>query len=200
LEKNTMPEGRSDPWFAIHTRTRYENFVATQLRGKGYELFLPLYNCRRRWSDRIKELELPLFPGYLFCRFDPLNRLPILMTPGVFRVVGIGKNPFPVDDAEIAAIQAALRSGLPTQPWPFLQIGQRVKVEFGPLWGLEGVLISLKGRHRLVLSVTLLQRSMAVEVDGACVRPISPILSTTSPVRVGMGDLGRNNSAAEAVR
>jgi transcription antitermination factor NusG len=195
-----MPEGRNCPWFAIHIRTRYENFVATQLRDKGYELFLPLYNCRRRWSDRIKELELPLFPGYLFCRFDPLNRLPILMTPGVFRVVGIGKSPFPVDDAEIAAIQAAIRSGLHTQPWPFLQIGQRVKVEFGPLCGLEGILISLKGRHRLVLSVTLLQRSMAVEVDDACVRPMSASLSTTSPVPVRMGDLGRNNSVAEAVR
>ena len=174
-----MPEDSSYPWFAIQTRARYEHYVATQLRGKGYELLLPLYNCRRRWSDRIKEVELPLFPGYLFCRFDLLNRLPILMTPGVFRVVGIGRNPLPVDDAEIAAIQAAIRSGLPSQPWPFLQIGQRVKVEFGPLRGLEGILISLKGRHRLVLSVTLLQRSMAVEVDDACVRSIPLGLSAT---------------------
>lgn len=174
-----MAEDSSYPWFAVQTRTRYENFVATQLRGKGYDLFLPLYNCRRRWSDRIKDLELPLFPGYLFCRFDPLSRLPILMTPGVFRIVGSGKNLLPVDAEEIAAIQAATRSGLPSQPWPFLQIGQRVKVEFGPLRGLEGILVSLKGHHRVVLSVTLLQRSMAVEVDDACVTSIPLGLSAT---------------------
>ena len=147
--------------------------VATMLRGKGCDLFLPIYKCRRRWSDRIKELELPLFPGYLFCRFNLLDRLPILVTPGVIQIVGIGKNPVPVDEAEIAAIQTAVRAGLPSEPWPFSQIGQKVKVEFGPLHGIEGILIGLKGRHRLILSVTLLQRSMAVEVDDACVRPIS---------------------------
>jgi len=146
--------------------------VAKQLCHKSYEILLPLYECRRRWSDRIKELELPLFPGYVFCRFNPLDRLPILVTPGVIRVVGIGKVPMPVDDAEMAAIQTALQSGLPRQPWPFLQIGQRVRVECGPLCGLEGILVDFKGRHRLVLSVTLLQRSVAVEVDGAWVIPI----------------------------
>ncbi len=74
------------PWFALQTRSRYEHFVAAMLRGKGYELFLPVYTCQRRWSDRIKELELPLFPGYLFCRFNPLDRFPILVTPGVIQV------------------------------------------------------------------------------------------------------------------
>src|SRR6266700_4287857 len=160
------------PWFALQTRSRYEHFIAAMLRGKGYELFLPVYTCRRRWSDRIKELELPLFPGYLFCRFNPLDRFSILVTPGVIQAVGIGKSPVPVDDAEIAAIQTAGQSGLPRQPWPFLQIGKRVRVECGPLCGLEGILVDFKGRHRLVLSVTLLQRSEAVEVDGAWVIPI----------------------------
>src|SRR5713226_1413417 len=175
------PEAGCYPWFAVQTRSRYENLVATLLRGKGYELFLPLYKSRRRWSDRIKELELPLFLGYLFCRFNPTARFPILVTPGVIRVVGIGRSPVPVDDAEIAAIQKAVQSGLPRQPWPFLQTGQRVKVENGPLQGLEGSLLEFKGRHRLVLSVTMLQRSVAVEVDSAWVSPIPLNLSATTP-------------------
>ncbi len=164
-------------WFALQTKSRYERFVETQLRGKGYELFLPVYNCRRRWSDRVKELELPLFPGYLFCRFNPHDRFPILVTPGVIQVVGANKMPIPVEDAEIAALQAAVHSGLSTQPWPFLQAGQRVRIECGPLSGVEGILVQFKGRHRLALSVTLLNRSVAVEVDGAWIRP----LCLTSP-------------------
>jgi transcription antitermination factor NusG len=169
---NLPPTEVSHPWFALQTRCRYESFVSKQLRHKGYEVLLPLYKCRRCWSDRIKELELPLFPGYLFCRFNLLDRLPILVTPGVVQVVGFGKNPVPVDDAEIAAIQIVVQSGLPRQPWPFLQIGQKVRVECGPLCGLEGIFMDFKGHHRLVLSVTLLQRSVAVEVDGAWVIPI----------------------------
>jgi transcription antitermination factor NusG len=166
------PSNGSYPWFALRLRSRYENTVATILGGKGYEWFLPLYKSRRSWSDRIKEIQLPLFPGYIFCRFDLQHRLPILTTPGVVTVVGIGKRPIPIDDAEIAAIQAAVRSGIPSRPWPFLRIGQRVRVEYGPLCGLEGILLDFKGQRRLVLSVTLLQRSVAVEVDDAWVIPI----------------------------
>lgn len=160
------------PWFALHTKSRCESVVATQLRGKGYELFLPKYKSRRRWSDRVKELELPLFPGYLFCRFNPLDRLPILVTPGVLHIVGTGKKPIPVDDAEISAIQTLMRSGLPSQPWPCPQVGQRVRVECGPLSRIEGILQNFKGGHRIVLSVALLQRSVAVEVDESWVSPI----------------------------
>ena len=177
-----IPRVGSLPWFALQIRSRYEKIAATLLRGKGYELFLPLYKSRRCWSDRIKELELPLFPGYLFCRFDPLDRLPILVTPGVIQVVGIGRNPAPVDDAEITNIQTAVQSGLPRQPWPFLQVGQRVKVKRGPLQGLEGILLDFKGRQRLVLSVTLLQRSVAIEVDGAWVDPL-PLSLPATPLR-----------------
>jgi len=172
------PEKASYSWFAVQTRLRYEHFAAVHLRSKGYDLFLPVYSCRRRWADRIKEVELPLFPGYLFCRFDLLNRLPILVTPGVIQVIGNGKNPIPVDDAEIAAIQAVVQSELPRQPWPFLQLGQKVRIACGPLSGLEGILQNQKGNHRLVLSVSLLRRSVAVEVDSAWVSPIS---SKSSP-------------------
>ena len=159
-------------WFALQVRARYENAVAAHLLGKGYEVFLPLYSTRRRWSDRVQEIEQPLFPGYVFSRFNPLARLPILVTPGVIGVVGVGKTPIPIEDEEIAGIQTVVNSGLPSQPWPFLQIGERVWIESGPLNGLAGILEEFKGRHRLILAVTLLQRSVAVEIDVACVRPV----------------------------
>src|SRR5579863_10172859 len=162
----------SHPWFALQVRARYETLVAAHLRGRGYEWFLPLYKSRRRWSDRLKEIEQPLFPGYVFCRFDPLNRLPILTVPGVALIVGIAKTPIAIDEGEIMAIQAAVNSGLPSQPWPFLKLGQRVRIEHGALGGLEGILLEIRGRHRLVLSVTLLQRSVAVQVDDAWVTPL----------------------------
>ncbi len=162
----------SYPWYALRVRSRYENTVATHLQGRGYELLLPLYKCRRRWSDRFNEIELPLFPGYVFCQFNPLNRLPILSIPGVVHVVGVGRTPLPIDESEIVAIQAAVKSGLPSQPWPFLQVGQRMRVEYGPLCGVEGILLGFRGHQRLVLSVTLLQRSVAVQVDEALVQPL----------------------------
>lgn len=171
-ETEMEPSKTTYPWFALQVRSGYERMVTAHLDGKGYERFLPLYKCRRRWSDRFKELELPLFPGYVFCRFNVLNRLPILVIPGVFSVVGMGKTAVPVEETEIAAIQAAVKSGLPSQPWPFLHIGDRVRVDYGALWGLEGILLGFKGRHRLVLSLTLLQRSVAVEIDDTWVRPI----------------------------
>ena len=174
----------SYPWFALQVRSRYESIVATLLTGKGYEWFLPVYKCRRRWSDRFKEVERPLFPGYLFCRLDPLNRLPILTIPGVALIVGIARTPVPIDETEMAAIQAVVKSGISCQPWPFLKIGQRVKIEYGPLYGLEGILLGFKGQHRLVLSVTLLQRSVAVQVEGAWVTPLpQPPQTCASPAR-----------------
>jgi transcription antitermination factor NusG len=166
------PRKMSYPWFALQVRSRYENIVTAQLGGMGFESFLPLYMCRRQWSDRFKEIECPLFPGYVFCRLNPLNRRPILMVPGVSLIVGMGKTPAPIDEAEIAAIQATIKSGLPSQPWPFIQIGQRVRIEHGPLCGLEGILMEFRAHHRLVLSVTLLQRSIALQVEDAWVTPI----------------------------
>jgi transcription antitermination factor NusG len=153
-------------WFALSTRAQREKMVASLLHNKGYEEFLPLYRSRHRWSDRMKEMEKPLFPGYVFCRFDVQNRLPILMTPGVRFIAGIGKTPLAVDDDEMIALQQVVRSGLPAEPWPFLQVGQRVRIERGALQGLEGILMGFKKPHRLVVSITLLQRSVAVELDG----------------------------------
>jgi transcription antitermination factor NusG len=177
-------------WYALRVRSRHESTVASHLQARGYESFLPLYKSQRRWSDRFKEIELPLFPGYVFCQFNLLNRLPILTVPGIVHVVGVGKIPVAIDETEIAAIQAAVKSGLPRQPWPFLEIGHKVRIEHGPLCGVEGVLLGFRGHQRLVLSVTLLQRSVAVQVDEAWVQPVlqehrSCICPMTPQVRSG---------------
>ena len=159
-------------WFALCVKPRHEKTTAWALRSKGFEEFLPLHRRLRRWSDRLKELDEPLFSRYVFCRFDPMDRLPVLRTPGVVSIVGFAGNPAPVADGEIAALQAIVKSGLTAQPWPFLQRGQLVRIEAGPLSGLEGILLDWKSRHRLIVSVTLLQRSVAVEIDRLWVRPI----------------------------
>lgn len=161
------------PWFALQVRARHELGITNYLCGQGYESFLPLYKCRKRWSDRVKEVQSPLFPGYLFCRFDPQDRLPVMKIPGVMQIVGANRVPLPVDEVEISAIQTLVASGMPNQPWPFLQVGERVRIESGSLCGIEGILMDFKGTHRLVLSITLLQRSVSVEIDSALVSPTS---------------------------
>jgi transcription antitermination factor NusG len=169
----TLPRPDQLPWYALRIQSRLASFASTTLRGKGYQEFLPLYRSRRRWSDRTKELELPLFPGYLFCRFDVNDRLPILTTPGVIGIVGIGKTPAPVDLDEIEAIRVILRSGLAAQPWPSLRVGSKVYIERGPLAGLEGIITNTDKVYRLIASVSLLQRSVAVEIDREWARPIA---------------------------
>lgn len=180
-------------WYALQVRSRKESYVASQIQGYGYECLLPTYKSIRKWSDRVKELEQPLFPGYLFCRFDFQNRRPVVTTPGVLQVVGYGRTAIAVSDEEIQALQLALSSGMPKQPWPYLEVGQRVRVNYGTLAGLEGILVNVKGNHRVVLSVTLLQRSVAMEVETSW---LSPIKETTRenlaqrilrPIRVPAG-------------
>jgi transcription antitermination factor NusG len=161
-------------WFAVRVKSQRERSVAEAIGSKGFEEFLPLYEARRRWSDRVKSLELPLFPGYVFCRLDPIQRLPILTVPGVLHFVGIGKTPAPVDESEIAAIQTAVRSGLRVEPWEFLEVGQRVRMEEGPLAGLEGILTEVRKQYRVVVSLTLLKRSVSVEIDRHWLSPLNP--------------------------
>ena len=161
------------PWYAVQVQTRFEQAVANSLRNRGYRDFLPVYTCMRRWSDRVKKVELPLFPGYLFCRFDVNYRLPILTTPGVIGIVGVGKLPKPVEEDEISALQTVAGSGLLLEPWPFLKTGERVKIEDGPLRNVEGILSEIGDGGQLVVSITLLQRSVAVTIDRSWVRPIT---------------------------
>ena len=140
------------PWFALQVNSRKENWIFAHLVGQGYECFLPKYKSVRQWSDRRKEIESPLFPGYLFCRFNPLERLPILKTPGVMEIVGCNRKPIAIDEQEIQAIQRMMESSLVRQPWPYLEVGQQVRIQSGALlirFNQEGhrVLSARKGRN-----------------------------------------------------
>jgi transcription antitermination factor NusG len=165
-----IPEVYGEQWFAVQVRARWERSTANILGGKGYQTLLPTYVCKQRRDGR--EATAPLFPGYVFCRFDGLKRLPILITPGVIALVGRGRVPVPVEVSEIDAIQAMISSGLPVSPWPYLEVGQRVRIEDHALRGLVGILVGFKGGHRIVVSVSLLQRSVSLEIDRALVSPI----------------------------
>ena len=161
-----LPEAETKfPWFGVRTRSNFERMTAIALENKGLKSYLPSYRNRRRWSDRVVVSDTPLFRGYVFCKFNPLHRLPVLTAAGVISIVGCGTEPAPIDDKEIDAIEAVLRSGLANEPCPFLREGQTVRVIRGSLTGLEGVLTKKKSDFRLVLSITLLQRSISVEID-----------------------------------
>ena len=157
-------------WFALAVVPRKEKASAQALRAKGYEDFLPMYTVRRRWSDRIKSVEMPLFPGYVFSRFDSKVRLPILKMPSVISILGLGKQPEPIPDEEIDALQKVCKSGAEAIPCPYLTAGAKVRIQEGPLTGVEGILVEAK-QSRLILSITLLQRSVSVEVDTEWIAP-----------------------------
>jgi transcription antitermination factor NusG len=161
-------------WYALHVKGRFEKVVDTQLQRKGYETLLPTYVSTRIWSDRVKSLSLPLFPNYIFCQFDIDARQPVLLTPGVRSVVGAGKIPLPVDRAEVVSLRQLVNSGLNAYPSPYLSKGQRVYVTSGPLKGLTGIVICANGRYRLTISVSLLMRSVSVELDLLSVTPLAP--------------------------
>ena len=152
-------------WFALAVKPRHDKAVARSLAAKGFETFVPLYRRRHQYAARYKDSDLPLFPGYVFCRFDALFRLPILTTPGIRQILGNGGYPLPISEIEINSLQTAIRSELPLQPFPFVEVGQKVRIEEGALAGVEGIVIKLKQALRLVLSITLLQRSVLLEVD-----------------------------------
>lgn len=160
-------------WFALRVKSRREKVVAAAAHQKGFEEFLPLYVSRQHWSDRWRTVASPLFPGYVFCRLDPEHRLPLLTIPGVLNFVEVGKIPVPIDDAEIAAIKLATRSQLRTEPCTFLEGGHRVRLETGPLAGLEGVLMPTYPPRQLVIALTVLRRSISVEIEGHWVSSIA---------------------------
>ena len=172
---------RTASWYALQVRHQHEKLVSTVLPNKGYRTFLPTYRSRRCWSDRVTEIEVPLFPGYVFCHFDSAERrVPILTTPGVVRIVGGPGGPIPVHESEMAAIQAVIASGIAAEPWPHLEAGQPVRIQHGALAGVEGVFLEIKNRRRLIVSVTLLQRAINVDIDSALVVPLRPVWRSAS--------------------
>ncbi|HYM08284.1 MAG TPA: transcription termination/antitermination NusG family protein [Terriglobales bacterium] len=160
----------AEQWFALRVKPRQEKATSRLLEAKGYEAFLPLCRQQHHYGKRLREFDLVLFPGYLFCRFDVLARLPVLTTPGIIRLVGAGPAPVPVDEREINALRTAVLARLPMEPHPFLQTGARVQITGGSLAGVEGIVVDLRNSLRLVLSITLLQRSVLVEIDRNLVR------------------------------
>jgi transcriptional antiterminator RfaH len=154
-----------EQWYALRVRARFEKQASELLKLKGYETFLPISVSRRRWTDRIRQVEAALFPGYVFCRMASLTPGLALTTPGVMHFVGFGSTPAPVDDAEIAAIERIVEAGAAGNPYPYLKVGETVEITSGPLSGLTGFLLEIKGDRNLVVGVSLLQRSLAVELD-----------------------------------
>jgi transcription antitermination factor NusG len=160
-----------EDWFALTVKPRHDKAVASGLQAKGFETLLPTCKIRHRYATRLKEWELPLFPGYVFCRFNPRVRLPILTTPGVVGVVGAGPNPVPIDEGELDSLRRAIRSHAQLQPVPFLPAGQKVRIERGAFTGIEGIVVRVKSSPALVISITLLQRSVLLEIEPDFVTP-----------------------------
>lgn len=159
-------------WFALRVRSRCEKVTATDLANRGYEVCSACAPQRRVWADRIRTVEMAMFPGYIFARFDPSNARDVLTSAELISVVGFGNGYCPVEESEMEALRRVLQSGVEVQREPAMHVGKRVRVCYGPLRGLEGVLVQVKNRNRLVISVSLLQRSVAVEVDDL-IEPVS---------------------------
>lgn len=171
------------PWYAVRVRSNREAVVSLHLRERGLEEFTPCYQVERQWSDRIKLIDHPLFPGYVFCRLNMNDRMPVLTVPGVVNLVGIGKQPVAIPDEEMERVRTMVRSGLPVMPWPFLKEGDPVLIERGPLAGLEGILQKLKGKSRIIVSISLLQRSVSAEIDSSWIRPLQKSSSDSDVLR-----------------
>ena len=162
------------PWFAVVVKPQHERVVRDGLSGKGLDSFLPTYRSTRHWSDRQKRLELPLFPGYVFCRFAPGNHQPVLRTPGVRSIVAFGTEYIPVPDSDIEQIRRVVSFGSSVEPWSFLSVGQRVRVHTGPLSGLDGILVEVRDTLRVVVGLELLHRAVAVPLDRDQLMPLGP--------------------------
>jgi transcription antitermination factor NusG len=155
----------------LKVRSNCERSCHALLLAQGYDAFLPVYEEKRSWSDRVKTIEVPLFPGYVFCRLDPANRGPLMRTPGIVHIVGRGTEPLSIPEKEIDAVKAVLRSKIDFERWDLDPVGKEVTVLAGPLAGVHGVIVQRNRQCRLVIMITLLQRSVAVEMLSDNVRP-----------------------------
>jgi transcription antitermination factor NusG len=172
-----------DSWYALYTVHQHEKVVAEILSGKGFEVFLPVYEAVRQWADRTRKLTLPLFPCYVFVRGGLDRRLQILTTPGFRSIVTAAGRPAVIPKPEIESVRQLVENCLQVEPHPFLRRGDRVRVKCGPLEGVEGILVRKKNSFRLVLSVEILQKSVVTEVDVSMVERVGPG-GRTGPLRL----------------
>jgi transcription antitermination factor NusG len=170
---NLHPVASEVCWYAAYTAANHEKKIAAELDRRSVECFLPLYSSLRRWKDRRVQLAMPLFPGYIFVHFAVQDRLRVLQVPGVVRFVGFGNGAIPVPEQDIARIRVILDEGFRAEPHPYLTAGRRVRVRSGPLAGFEGIVVRRKSKTRFVLSVALIQRSVALEIDGLELEPLA---------------------------
>jgi transcription antitermination factor NusG len=183
----TCAADASPAWHALYTRYQHEKVTARILTDKGFEVFLPLYSASHRWKDRMKQLSLPLFPCYIFIRGGLDRRLEILSTPGAHSLVRSCDQFAVIPEQEIEAVRQVVGVCLRAEPHPFMKCGDRVRVKSGPLAGIEGILFRRKDQFKLILSVELLHRSIAVEVDGAAVEPMNRGgIATEQRVKIGL--------------
>jgi transcription termination/antitermination protein NusG len=161
-------------WYAVQTMPRHERKVAAELQRKGLQTLLPLLPCERQWSDRVRVLDMPLFPGYVFVQMSavPDVRIAVLRSSGVTSFVGIRGVGVPIPETQIAAVQSIIDQKLPFSPYPFLNVGQRVRILGGSLDGIEGILTEIKGDLSLVISVDLIHKSLAIRVAGYRIEPV----------------------------
>lgn len=179
-DRMTAPPG-SSAWFALYTRHQHEKSVARFLSGKGVETFLPLYDAAHRWKDRVKQLSLPLFPNYVFVFAGSERRAHILQVPGIYDFVRLDGSPAQIPVEEIEAVRRVVKTGLFLEPYPFLKSGDRVRLKTGPLEGIEGILVRKKNAYRMVISVELLARSIAVEVNAVDIERVAESTAGTAP-------------------
>jgi transcriptional antiterminator NusG len=182
------------PWFALEITRRQEKCVERLLRCRGYDPFLPQNETLRSRADRMAKVMLPLFPGYLFCRFDPVHRLPILTTPGVYRMVSTAQGPTPVDETELDNLRSVIAAKADCRPWPYVDVGRQRRIVSGPLRGLQGIPAEHTRKCRLILSVTLLRRAIALELDMSAVEPVAtPRPRLSAPARTGFPATASSN-------
>ncbi len=176
LERNRLlgPSPGVAHWYAIHIRAKHEKRVAAELRERGIEAFLPVVSQVHRWSDRRAVVEVPLFPCYVFVHMDLVStpRLAVLRTTGVFRFVGFSGGPAPIPEVQIEAVQAVLANHLPISSCGFIRVGEKVRIRGGALEGIEGVLVGHNGGRKLIISIDLIQQSLAVAVEGYDIEPV----------------------------
>jgi transcription termination/antitermination protein NusG len=172
LTHQTPPSQHTERWYAAYTSSRQEKQVARQLEERRIRCFLPLYRSWRRWADRRKQVDLALFPSYIFVKIELQNRLRVLELPGVVRFVSFNGQPAPLPEHDIETLRGGLENGICAEPHPYLTVGRRVLVVRGPLAGTQGILLRKKEKFRFVLSLDVLMRSVAVELDASDVKPL----------------------------